>query len=167
MMSTSSTENVAIGREGALAAANPLRHLVARRGEHHSVVAAAREAMDLCGIGELAGVHASALSTGHRRLVELARALAGRFTVLLLDEPSAGLDAAETKGFAAILRRVVRERGIGVLLVEHDMRLVMDLCDHIHVLDFGKPLYAGTPLEVAASAIVREAYLGGEIHDVA
>src|SRR2546429_585094 len=81
------------------------------------------EAIELCGIGDMAGLRAGSLSTGQRRLVELARALAGEFRFLLLDEPSSGLDKAETAVFGSILRRVVEERGSGILLVEHDMDL--------------------------------------------
>jgi ABC-type branched-subunit amino acid transport system ATPase component len=160
-------ENVAIGREGALAAANPIRHILGRSGDRAAVQEATAEALELCGMTALAGVRAGSLPTGHRRLVELARALAGRFHVLLLDEPSAGLDESESETFAAILQRVVAERDTGILLVEHDMGLVMDVCEHIYVLDFGKPLFSGTPAEVASSRIVRDAYLGAEIHDVA
>ena len=160
-------ENVAIGREGALAAANPLRHVIARSSDRATVAAATAEALELCGIAELASRRAGSLPTGHRRLVELARALAGDFHVLLLDEPSAGLDEGESDAFAVILRRVVDERGTGILLVEHDMALVMDVCAHIYVLDFGKPLFSGTPREVGSSHIVRDAYLGAEIDDVA
>ena len=84
--------------------------------------------MELCGITDLADRQAGALSTGQRRLVELARCLAGPFDVLLLDEPSSGLDHEETAAFGEILERVVAERGCGILLVEHDMGLVMRIC---------------------------------------
>jgi ABC-type branched-subunit amino acid transport system ATPase component len=102
------------------------------------------------------------LSTGQRRLVELARALAGPFDVLLLDEPSSGLDQTETRQFGDILTRVVAERGVGILLVEHDMSLVRQICDHVYVLDFGRVLFEGTPQEMVESEGVREAYLGSE-----
>ena len=119
-------------------------------------------ALELCGITNLVGMQAGALSTGQRRLVELARCLAGDFDVLLLDEPSSGLDHDETAQFDDVLRTVVRERGCGILLVEHDMSLVLNLCDYIYVLDFGSLLFEGTPAEVAQSPIVRAAYLGTE-----
>jgi ABC-type branched-subunit amino acid transport system ATPase component len=102
------------------------------------------------------------LSTGQRRLVELARCLTGPFSILLLDEPSSGLDLGETRAFGRILRRVVAERGIGILLVEHDMALVMDICDDIFVLDFGTLIFRGTPEDVQRSDVVRAAYLGTE-----
>ena len=102
------------------------------------------------------------MTTGQRRLVELARCLAGEFDVLLLDEPSSGLDARETEQFARLLKDIVRERECGILLVEHDVSLVMDVCDYIYVLDFGLMLYEGTPQEVANSTEVRAAYLGAD-----
>ena len=105
---------------------------------------------------------AGALSTGQRRLVELARCLAGQFDVLILDEPSSGLDRSETEALGHILRRTVEERGCGILLVEHDMSLVMEICQHIYVLDFGELIFEGAPNEVAGSPIVQAAYLGAE-----
>jgi ABC-type branched-subunit amino acid transport system ATPase component len=118
--------------------------------------------MALAGIADLAGRPVAALSTGQRRLVELARCLAGEFDMLLLDEPSSGLDALETQRFGEILTRVVAERGAGILLVEHDMALVMTVCHYVHVLDFGTKIFEGTAAEVGSSEIVRAAYLGTE-----
>ena len=116
--------------------------------------------MDACGITHLADRRASTLSTGQRRLVELARALAGGQRLLLLDEPSSGLDEQETVEFGDILRRQVQERGIGILLVEHDMSLVMSVCARIFVLDFGRRIFEGDPASTLASPVVRSAYLG-------
>jgi ABC-type branched-subunit amino acid transport system ATPase component len=118
------------------------------------------EALELCGVADLADRQASELSTGQRRLVELARCLAGPFSMLLLDEPSSGLDRRETERFGTTLRHITDVRGCGILLVEHDMSLVMTVCSHIYVLDFGKLIFNGTPAEVADSPIVRHAYLG-------
>jgi ABC-type branched-subunit amino acid transport system ATPase component len=101
-----------------------------------------------------------ALSTGQRRLVELARCLAGPFDLLLLDEPSSGLDSEETRAFAEVLKRVVNDRGAGILLVEHDFSMVMSVCSYIYVLDFGRLLFEGTPEQVATSPTVQAAYLG-------
>jgi ABC-type branched-subunit amino acid transport system ATPase component len=101
-----------------------------------------------------------ALSTGQQRLVELARCLAGPFRILLLDEPSSGLDRVETKRFGEILQRVVKERGVGILLVEHDMSLVMDICQDVYVLDFGRLIFTGTADTLMASPVVQAAYLG-------
>ena len=153
-------ENVALGRESGLAGGSVLGQMLASRSQRIETEAAAWSAMDLCGITDLAGVQAGALSTGQRRLVELARCLAGRFDVLILDEPSSGLDRSETEALDSILRRTVEERGCGILLVEHDMSLVMNVCDHIYVLDFGKLLFEGDAQSVAASPEVQAAYLG-------
>jgi ABC-type branched-subunit amino acid transport system ATPase component/branched-subunit amino acid ABC-type transport system permease component len=153
-------ENVEAGAEGPLAGANPLAHVVARPGQRGSVRAAAEEAMGLCELTNLADTPAVSLSTGHRRLVELARCIAGPFGLLLLDEPSSGLDHSETARFGAILKRVVQERGAGILLVEHDMSLVLDICEQIYVLDFGELIFHGTPKEITSSPIVKAAYLG-------
>jgi len=155
-------ENVAIGREASLAGASPLTQLVSSRSDSVAVRHRSAEALDLCGITELANIPAGSLSTGQRRLVELARCLAGPYSVLLLDEPSAGLDQSETRRFGEILTRIVEERGVGILLVEHDMALVMKVSAHIYVLDFGKQLFEGTPSEVTQSPIVQAAYLGSE-----
>lgn len=156
-------ENVALGREAGQAGSNAVRQLVARPAERREAEAAAAEAMELCGITDWAGRSAGSLSTGQRRLVELARVLAGRFSLLLLDEPSSGLDGDETEAFGAVLQAVVRERGCGILLVEHDMSLVMGICDYVYVLDFGLLVFEGTPPEVQASEVVRQAYLGSEV----
>jgi ABC-type branched-subunit amino acid transport system ATPase component len=121
---------------------------------------AAEQALALAGVAGLADRPVAALSTGQRRLVELARCLAGQFDLLLLDEPSSGLDGAETERFGEILTRVVAERGAGILLVEHDMALVMNICDYVHVLDFGTKIFEGTTAEVSSSHTVRAAYLG-------
>ena len=155
-------ENVALGREAELAGGNFLTQLVSKPGDKAMLEASAREALRLCGISALAHAKAGHLSTGQRRLVELARALAGSFDVLLLDEPSSGLDRAETEAFGRVLQRVVRERGTAILLVEHDMSLVMDICEYIYVLDFGQLVFEGSPAEVSASDIVRAAYLGSD-----
>jgi ABC-type branched-subunit amino acid transport system ATPase component/ABC-type branched-subunit amino acid transport system permease subunit len=153
-------ENVEFGREAWLAGSQLWRQLVASPRERHATISAASEAMELCGISHLADMQAGALSTGQRRLVELARSLAGPYKLLLLDEPSSGLDAAETGHFSEVLRQVVTERHLGILLVEHDMSLIMGICDYIYVLDFGTLIFEGSPAEVAASATVRTAYLG-------
>jgi ABC-type branched-subunit amino acid transport system ATPase component len=81
--------------------------------------------------------------------------------MLLMDEPSSGLDPTETEEFARILAQAAKDRGCGILLVEHDMSLVMKLCNYIYVLDFGQLIYEGTPKEVSSSELVRAAYLGG------
>ena len=155
-------DNVALGRESSQAGARPMSQLVASRADQRARSVAAEEALELCGITDLAGLQAGALSTGQRRLVELARCLAGPFDLLLLDEPSSGLDRDETVQFGDVLQRVVDERGCGILLVEHDMSLVMRVCRYLYVLDFGVLIFEGDAAAVGASPIVRAAYLGDE-----
>jgi ABC-type branched-subunit amino acid transport system ATPase component len=155
-------QNVALGREAAMAGGSPLRQILCTARDRQVIAAARDEAVELCGLAELAGRRVGSLSTGQRRLVELARVLAGDFRFLLLDEPSSGLDRSETERFGDILREVLARRDIGILLVEHDMDLVMRICDQIYVLDFGQLIFAGSPADVQRSEIVRAAYLGSE-----
>jgi ABC-type branched-subunit amino acid transport system ATPase component len=155
-------ENVALGREAGFAGSHPLRHLRGSRRETSTIRSGVEQALDLVGIRDLRDRRPADLSTGQRRLVELARVVAGEFRILLLDEPSSGLDKQETQRFGQLLRHLVDERGVGILCVEHDMALVMSVCDYIYVLDFGQPIFEGTTAEVASSPIVRAAYLGSE-----
>ena len=158
--SLSVEENVRIGAEAGIVGSSAFRHVIRRPAENRLVDARTTEAFALCGIAELASEIVSTLPTGQRRLVELARCLAGAFTILLLDEPSSGLDAGETESFGELLRRVVDERGIGILLIEHDLSLTMRVCDELYVLDFGKLIHEGTPASARESAAVQAAYLG-------
>jgi ABC-type branched-subunit amino acid transport system ATPase component len=155
-------DNVAVGREARMAGSSVLRQIVAGRGDRAFVEERVADALALCGLEAVADERAGSLSTGQRRLVELARALAGEFRLLLLDEPSSGLDVTESRRFAELLREVVDETGVGILLVEHDMRVIADVCDYVYVLDFGQLIDEGTPDEVLASDVVRAAYLGTE-----
>ncbi|MGD0700769.1 MAG: branched-chain amino acid ABC transporter permease/ATP-binding protein [Trebonia sp.] len=158
--SLSVLDNVLVGFEASKAGGGVYSQVIARRGDRQQGLALARSLLELCGLAGLEDAQAGALSTGQRRLVELARCLAGPFSMLLLDEPSSGLDHRETEVFGQILKRVVAERGVGILLVEHDMALVMDVCDEIYVMDFGTRIFAGAPDQVRRSDIVRAAYLG-------
>ncbi|MCJ7437114.1 MAG: ATP-binding cassette domain-containing protein [Acidimicrobiia bacterium] len=124
------------------------------------------EVIEQVGLEGVAGERVDSLPTGTARLVEVARALATKPRVLLLDEPSSGLNESETSSLGTLLRELAGE-GIAVLLVEHDMSFVMGTCEQIHVLDFGRIIAVGSPSEVQASPDVRAAYLGGEQEQVA
>jgi len=118
------------------------------------------------GLNDVAEIRVDSLPTGQGRLVELGRALATNPTVLLLDEPAAGQDESETERFANLLRELAGE-GMAVLLVEHDVSLVMDVCSHIHVLDFGEIIAAGSPEEIRVNNAVLAAYLGTPVEPTA
>lgn len=158
--SLSARVNIAVGVEAALAAARPDRQLRLPVADRAAVAARTDEAIERCDLAKIADVSVGSLSTGQRRLVELARAIAARFRFLLLDEPSSGLDREETARFGEILTDTAGRDRIGILLVEHDMDLVMSTCSLLHVLDFGTRIFSGTPAEAQASAVVRAAYLG-------
>jgi branched-chain amino acid transport system ATP-binding protein len=115
--------------------------------------------LDLVGLRAVANQRADSLSTGLARLVELGRALACRPRVLLLDEPASGLDEGETAQFGDLLQELAGT-GMGILLVEHDVPLVMRLCSCVHVLNFGEILASGTPDEIQGDQSVLDAYLG-------
>ncbi|HEY1635519.1 MAG TPA: ATP-binding cassette domain-containing protein [Acidimicrobiales bacterium] len=123
------------------------------------------ELIGMLGLASVADLPALGLPLGLARMLELGRALASSPTVVLLDEPSAGLDSSETEQFEATLREVSRQRAIAVLLVEHDVELVMRLCSTVHVLDFGVSIASGSPESVSANPAVRAAYLGEELSD--
>ena len=111
------------------------------------------------GLEDVQNDAAGSLSTGKARLVEVARALAIRPKVLLLDEPASGLDGAETERFGALIRELADE-GVAVLMVEHDMDLVMAACDDIYVLDFGSCIAHGDAASIRSNPSVLAAYLG-------
>jgi branched-chain amino acid transport system ATP-binding protein len=118
------------------------------------------EMLELLGIRALADEPIERLSLGQGRLVEVARALMTQPRLVLLDEPSSGLDRQETAALAATLREVQEERGFAILLVEHDIELVASFTTRSYLLDFGRVLLSGTTPEVMASTEMRQAYLG-------
>jgi branched-chain amino acid transport system ATP-binding protein len=115
--------------------------------------------IELTGLGAIAGREVSEIPTGQARVVELARALMTRPAVLLLDEPAAGQTDRETEAFGRLLRSLAAD-GLAICLVEHDMTLVMDVCETIQVLDYGRTIAVGRPEQVRADPAVVEAYLG-------
>lgn len=131
------------------------------RSEERRIRSEAMEWLAFVGIESLASVQASNLPFGKGRLLEIARALASKPSMLLMDEPAAGLNSQETQALAVLIRRI-RELGVTVVLVEHDMELVMDICDRILVLNLGTLLAEGTPREIQDNPDVIAAYLGGD-----
>jgi branched-chain amino acid transport system permease protein len=154
-------ENVALGaymrgRMGVLSAM-----LRSNRAEERRMMKEAQRQLERIGMGEYLHEQAGNLAMGPQRLMEIARALCCDPALLLLDEPAAGLRHKEKQGLAQVLRQLQGE-GMSILLVEHDMDLVMDVCDHLVVMEFGTLLTQGTPAEIQASPAVRAAYLGTE-----
>jgi len=156
-------QNVALAAESVHIADDPLSQLGlvgGGRRRRAGIAELTEELLELTGLTPVADESAGEISTGQGRLVELARALAREPRILLLDEPSSGLDAAESAAFGRLLVHIVAQRGVGILMIEHDMSLVLTICDPIHVLDFGRELMTGSPAEVRSSDLVRRAYLG-------
>ena len=154
-------ENVMVGAhlrlaQGLLAS---VLHLPGLRRADRACRDEAAGLMDFVGVGKYRAAHASQMSYGALKRLEIARALAARPKMILLDEPAAGLNDTETHEIEALIRKIA-DSGVTVVLVEHDMKLVMNLSDHILVLDYGKKLAEGTAAEVRANPDVIAAYLG-------
>ena len=154
-------ENVALGAHLRGRHGVPAAMLRTDRAEERRLMKEAERQLERIGIGALMHEQAGNLALGQQRLMEIARALAADPTLLLLDEPAAGLRLKEKEGLADVLRQL-RGEGLSILLVEHDMDLVMGLVDRVVVMEFGTKLIEGTPEEVQASPAVRAAYLGTE-----
>jgi branched-chain amino acid transport system ATP-binding protein len=155
-------ENIMVGAYTRLKQ-NPLQAVLRTRSfqeEEARAQARAQELMEYVGLRNVGNELAKSLPYGAQRRVEIARALASQPKLLLLDEPAAGMNPAESEDALQLFRRIRDELGITILLIEHDMKVVMNISEHIYVMDHGEQIAQGSPAEIASNPQVIEAYLG-------
>ena len=163
-------ENVMIGRHFKVGDKNKglflqsVKSYFFMKNEEKTIYNKALEYLDFFGLADLRNEDAKALPYGHQRELEIARAMATEPKLLFLDEPAAGMNPQETEHLMEMISRI-RSLGVSVVLIEHDMKLVMNICDEITVLNFGNKIASGTPNAIKHDPVVIEAYLGSEEDD--
>ncbi len=156
------TENVLVGQHQHLASTwvQAVLHAPSQQQEEAEALEEAQRLLDYVGLEGSYDLLASNMPYGDQRRLEIARALGTSPRILLLDEPTAGMNPAETREMTGLIRQLRDELGITILLIEHEMRVVMDISERITVLDYGQRIAEGTPSEIQSDQRVIEAYLG-------